>query len=112
MNGRTLVREARRRAGLTQAQLADRVGTTQSSIARVEAGVTAPSLERLDELVRACGWSLVVGIGEVDDDEWQRAVRNLALSPDQRVRNMLAAVRFVHAGRAAHSSAKVGPRGR
>jgi len=45
MRGNHLVREARRRASLTQTELARRAGTTQSVIARVEAGTTQPSLE-------------------------------------------------------------------
>jgi transcriptional regulator with XRE-family HTH domain len=54
----SLVREARRRAGLTQAQLAERVGTTQSAIARVERGASSPTLARVRELVVACGLEL------------------------------------------------------
>ena len=106
MNGRTLVREARRRAGLTQAELAARVHTTQSAIARLEAGATAPSLDRIDHLVRACGLELVVELDEVrvDPDEWARAQRNLALTPEERLRNVVAAARFVAAGRARRRS--------
>ena len=47
MSGGVLIREARRRAGLTQVELAHRVGTTQSAIARVERGRTEPTAERL-----------------------------------------------------------------
>ena len=35
---------ARTRAGLTQADVAQRMGTTQSTVARLEAGKAAPSL--------------------------------------------------------------------
>jgi transcriptional regulator with XRE-family HTH domain len=59
-----LVREARLRAGLTQAELADRVGTTQSAIARVERGGSAPSLARVRELVTACGLELRVRLAD------------------------------------------------
>jgi transcriptional regulator with XRE-family HTH domain len=106
VNGRTIVREARRRAGLTQAELADRAGTTQSSIARLETGATDASLARIDLLVRACGFDLLVELdrGRIDPDEWQRARRNLALTPDQRVRNIVAAATFVLAGRKARST--------
>jgi len=70
--GNDLVREARRRAGLTQRELAERVGTTQSSIARVESGRTAPSFESVLHLVRACGLDLDVMLVERDhDDIWQ-----------------------------------------
>lgn len=105
MNGRSIVKEARRRAGLTQAELAARVGTTQSAIARLEAGATAPALERVDALVRACGFSLAIELdGSIDPDEWARARRNLALSFDQRLTNAVNAARFVLAGRTARTS--------
>ncbi len=39
----TLVRDARRHHGLTQTQLAERLGTSQSAIARIEQGAqTSP----------------------------------------------------------------------
>lgn len=41
--GGAWVREARLRAGLTQAELARRTGTTQSSVARLESGQTRPA---------------------------------------------------------------------
>ena len=44
-----LIREARRRARLTQSELAMRAGTTQSAVARWEAGRSLPSLEKLQE---------------------------------------------------------------
>ncbi len=102
MNGGPLVREARRRAGLTQAELAARVGTTQSAIARLEAGVTAPALERLDLVVRACGFALTVELDDsLDTEEWARARRNLELTPQQRLKSAVNAARFVLAGRTA-----------
>src|SRR5262245_50247524 len=65
MDGPELIREARRRAGLTQAELAARVGTTQSAIARLEAGRSSPSLRRLTVLVDACGLELRVRLAPV-----------------------------------------------
>jgi transcriptional regulator with XRE-family HTH domain len=58
VTGSDLVREARRRAGLSQADLAARVGTTQSAIARLERGRSSPSFRRVVELVEACGLEL------------------------------------------------------
>lgn len=55
-----IVRAAREAAGLTQAALAARVGTTQSAIARLETGATQPTLARVEMLVRSCGGRLVV----------------------------------------------------
>lgn len=68
MFGGDLVREARRRAGLSQGELASRAGTTQSAIARVERGRSAPSFDRVDELVSACGLRLRVSIVETVDE--------------------------------------------
>ncbi len=50
-----LIREARRAAGLTQAQLASRANTTQSAIARLESGRTSPTVANLDRVLRAAG---------------------------------------------------------
>ena len=99
------MREARKRAGLTQAQLAERVGTTQSAIARIESGASEPGLWRVAELVSACGLHLTVRLTE-QSPELAAARRNLRLSPDQRVRNMLKAQRFTAAGRAAKQAKK------
>ena len=60
---RELVYRLRTEAGLTQAQLADRMGTTQSAIARMEGGGTRPNLETLERLAGAIGQELVVGVG-------------------------------------------------
>jgi transcriptional regulator with XRE-family HTH domain len=59
-----LVREARRRAELSQAELAARAGTTQSAVARLEAGKAAPRFDRVVDLVAACGLELRVSIRE------------------------------------------------
>jgi ribosome-binding protein aMBF1 (putative translation factor) len=39
--------EARSRAGLTQAQVAERMGTTQSVVSRMESGHHLPSMSRI-----------------------------------------------------------------
>jgi ribosome-binding protein aMBF1 (putative translation factor) len=46
---------ARRRAGLSQAQLAARMGTSQSTIARLESGQTLPSTKTLLRHAEATG---------------------------------------------------------
>jgi transcriptional regulator with XRE-family HTH domain len=61
---RELVYRLRTEAGLTQSELAERMGTTQSAIARMEGGGTRPSLETLEKLALAVGQELVVGVGE------------------------------------------------
>jgi transcriptional regulator with XRE-family HTH domain len=47
------LRNARFRAGLSQEQLADRVGVTRLTIRNYELGRTSPSLDRLNELAFA-----------------------------------------------------------
>jgi len=101
MKGGRIVREARRRAGLSQAQLAERVGTTQSAIARIERGTTEPSFARVVDLVAATGLSLVPQMLEPDGSDWSLAVDNLRLSLDARVRRHRSALRFAQAGREA-----------
>ncbi|WP_336981036.1 helix-turn-helix transcriptional regulator [Altererythrobacter fulvus] len=47
--------EARSRAGLTQEELAERMGTSRSAIARLESGTARPSVTTLEKLARATG---------------------------------------------------------
>jgi ribosome-binding protein aMBF1 (putative translation factor) len=47
--------KARKRAGLSQAQLATRMGTSQSTIARLESGQTLPSTKTLLRFAKATG---------------------------------------------------------
>lgn len=58
----SLVREARRRAGLTQAQLAARAGVPQSTVGRIESGARTPSTDMLERLVRAAGLEVSVSL--------------------------------------------------
>jgi len=51
---------ARARAGLSQAELAQRMGTTQSAIARLEGGKVMPSLATLRRYAEATGSRLSV----------------------------------------------------
>ena len=46
---------ARARAGLSQAELAERMGTTQSVVARLESGKQAPSWKTIQRLAEATG---------------------------------------------------------
>ncbi len=54
------IRQLRESAQLTQAELAERVGTTQSSIARIESGRSVPTLELLRKVADALGHQLTV----------------------------------------------------
>lgn len=86
-----ILREARRRAGLSQQELAHRVGRPQQSIARWERGRVEPSFETLEELVRACGWELLTDLARADPEYEAEIRRQLRLSPDARLRSTLRA---------------------
>jgi len=59
--------EVRVRAGLTQAELARRMKTTQSVIARLEGGRVRPSTRTLEKLARATGSRLTVRFEPAED---------------------------------------------
>lgn len=88
MRGGDLIREARKRAGLSQQDLAERLGTSQSVIARWELGRTSPSFERVAEAIRACGFELSVRITNPDPEHALLVEENLRLSPKQRLDRM------------------------
>lgn len=46
---------ARTKAGLTQAELAERIGTKQPYVARLESGTTNPSHKTLERIAEATG---------------------------------------------------------
>ena len=56
---------ARARAGLTQDEVAARMGTTQSTIARLESGKRPPSLRTLQRYAQAVGGRAVIRIEPV-----------------------------------------------
>jgi predicted nucleotidyltransferase/DNA-binding XRE family transcriptional regulator len=56
----TLLRTARQKAGLSQAQLARQAGVTQSVISAYESGARQPSLPTIARLIEATGSSLEV----------------------------------------------------
>lgn len=84
MAGRML-RHARRRAHLTQRQLAAKAGIPQESIARIERGRVDPRVGTLDRLLEACEFGLEamprLGIG-IDRPQIHE---RLALSPARRL---------------------------
>ena len=58
MSAQDLIREARELAGLAQDELAQRAGTSQPAIARLEGGHSSPTLATLERIVGAAGFEL------------------------------------------------------
>lgn len=89
MTGGRLIREARRRAGLTQQQLALRLGTQQPVIARWETGRQAPTFETVQRAIRACGLDLAVSLVAADHDHERLIDEALARSPGERLDHLV-----------------------
>ena len=53
---------ARTKKGLTQAQLAKKIGTKQSAIARIEGGDSNPSIAFLEKLTKALDSKLIIQV--------------------------------------------------
>jgi predicted transcriptional regulator len=58
MDPARVLRQARRRAGLTQRDLAARAGVPQSRVAKIESGTVVPRVDTFDRLLAACGEGL------------------------------------------------------
>ena len=95
----SVVREARRRAGLTQAQLAERAGVPKSTVGRIESAARVPSTEMLERLVRAAGLEVLVSLSEPDPGTDSMFERTLRRSPAERLADATRVARFVLRGR-------------
>ncbi len=97
-----LLRQARERAGLSQRQLAQRAGTAQSVVARIERGLTSPSWDTLERLLEAAGYELaaqveprvVVGSHMLDE-----VAGILRMTPEQRLQEVKNVSEFLHRAR-------------
>jgi ribosome-binding protein aMBF1 (putative translation factor) len=101
MIGGHLIAEARRRAGLTQAQLAGRIGSHQSVVARWETGRTHPDFDTVVSTLRAAGFELGNSLHHGDQHDLALIRRELTLLPHQRLSGMVDAVRKLDAMTAA-----------
>jgi transcriptional regulator with XRE-family HTH domain len=71
----SLLIEARSRANLTQAELAERMGTSQSTIARLESGKAKPTLATLRRLAKATGMRLKISLEPASKSKKDRGGR-------------------------------------
>jgi transcriptional regulator with XRE-family HTH domain len=95
----SIVREARRRADLTQAQLAERAGVPKSTVGRIESGARRPSTAMVERLVRATGIEITVSLSEPDPGTDSMFERTLRLNPAERLADATRVARFVLRGR-------------
>lgn len=81
-----LLRAARRRARLSQRELARLANVPQSTVARIELGVLSPRADTLDRLLRVAGQTLatepLLGVG-IDRTQIRALLR---LTPQDRLR--------------------------
>jgi transcriptional regulator with XRE-family HTH domain len=97
--GNDLIREARKRSRLTQVELAELAGTTQSAIARLEKGVTSPSFDDVIRMLRLMNLDLDFMLVDRDDSDWAQTHDALGSTPQQRHDQLVAFVDAVESMR-------------
>jgi transcriptional regulator with XRE-family HTH domain len=86
MEAAALIRRARVDAGLTQQQLAGRLGVSQAALARLERTGTNPTVATLDRVLRATGRRLDMRLGRVDNSIDATLLREaLRMDPAARI---------------------------
>jgi transcriptional regulator with XRE-family HTH domain len=87
MSPDTLLRDARQGAGLTQAELAERLGLTQAAIARLERPGANPTLRTLQRALHATGNQLELRSSPRKSSVDETLVAsNLRMTPANRLR--------------------------
>lgn len=69
------IRNLREASGLSQAELARRIGSTQPAVARLEAGGVAPTIETLERVAAALGLRLAVSFSDGPHRPRKRSAR-------------------------------------
>jgi transcriptional regulator with XRE-family HTH domain len=88
MRARDIIVMARRRAGLTQQELGQRLGAPQVTVARWESGATEPKFESVQGVVQACGLQLDAHLVREDRSWWPQIAVQLDCEPTERVRHL------------------------
>jgi transcriptional regulator with XRE-family HTH domain len=88
MTGGDLILMARRRAHLTQRELAQLIGCQQATIARWERGDRLASYEDVQNAAAACGLALDVHLAREDRSWWPQIAAQFDRQPAQRVREL------------------------
>ena len=95
-----LLREARRRHGLTQRQLAARARTSQAAVSRVERDLVSPSVATLSNWLDLMGEELTLAADPIDYGH-DRTLNELmlGLTPEERLDHGIAFANFVSRNR-------------
>jgi transcriptional regulator with XRE-family HTH domain len=88
MMGGDIILMARRRAQLTQRELASRVGCRQATVARWERGDRQPAFQDVQDVVGACGLQLDTHLLSEDRSWWPQIAAQLRRTPTQRIREL------------------------
>jgi transcriptional regulator with XRE-family HTH domain len=88
------IRELRNRAGITQAQLADRVDISHEFMSRLERGLKAPSLDSAAKIANALGVTLSVlfdfeVVSGSEDEELMAGLKSLLATADAEKVNLV-----------------------
>lgn len=81
-----LLRVARGKAGLTQAELAARAGVSQQAISAYETGRKEPTFSTMKRLLAAAGLEMRIRLEPIDDHDESLRQLMAALPPDVRAR--------------------------
>ncbi|MGH9026286.1 MAG: helix-turn-helix domain-containing protein [Acidimicrobiia bacterium] len=99
-----LIRDARGIAGLSQAELADRLDTSQSVISRWERGQDSPRVATLARILQACGFEADLVFRRHDDEDRAQIREAVAMTPAQRFRTVENVNRFLTSARRLESA--------
>lgn len=90
MQGALLVREARRRAGLSQVELAAKLGVSRGRVSGWETGRVRVTFGDAERVFEACGLDLEVALRPRDYETRARLAEFARLSPDELVDQLTA----------------------
>ncbi len=78
---RGLLKLARTMSSLSQAELAEKAGTSQSAISAIESGRISPTVATLVRLIEACGLELRAGVDQPDTHDPSRLAFQKMIDP-------------------------------
>jgi transcriptional regulator with XRE-family HTH domain len=108
LDAAALVRESRQIAGLTQGELAERLGTTQSAVSNWERGRDEPRVGTLGRILQACGFEADLTFRRHDDVDRTQVRRHVDYTPAERLdafESMIDAYEFARSARQLERSA-------